>query len=361
MALLRKNRAMHLVAVLALEPVMPFECSIPHRIFGSARDASGAPLYRVATCSLDGRPVRSTADFKIGVEHGPELLAHADTIVIPPFGSPDEPLQPWTVSQVAKLLDDAPAGVRLVSLCGAAYLLAAIGRLDGKRATTHWSLTEMFRHDFPRVDLDPNVLFVDHGALLTAAGAAAGIDCCLHIVRRDHGAAIANDVARFVVVPPHRDGGQQQFIGRPVPAALENSTQQVRAWALDNLDQRLTLRDLADRANISVRTLTRWFRADTGLSPTQWLLDQRIDLARRLLERTNLSVDRVAEESGFGSAVGLRTHFGRAVGVPPAAYRHTFRGIALDDDAGTGHRSHRLVAGTGPTPGVLENQIETSS
>ncbi len=327
---------MHLVAVLALDGVMPFECSIPQRILGSARGHDGRALYRVATCSLDGQPVRSIADFTINVRHGPELLSESDTIIIPPFGSPDEPLSPTLCRRVAQVLDDAPAPVRLVSLCGAAYLLAAIGRLDDKRATTHWSLTEMFRRDFPNVALDPNVLFVDHGTLLTAAGAAAGIDCCLHIIRTDHGAAIANDVARFCVVAPHRDGGQQQFIERPVPAALDNSTQQVRAWALDHLDQRLTLRDLADRSNTSVRTLTRWFRADTGVSPTQWLLDQRVSLARRLLERTNLSIERIAHQSGFNSAVSLRTHFARIVGVSPSTYRHNFHetdtGISATDD-----------------------------
>lgn len=327
---LRKNRAMHLVAVLALDGVLPFECSIPQRIFGSARGIDGRALYRVATCSLDGQPVRAVSDFTINVRHGPELLAEADTIIIPPFGHSDEPLSPTLCHRVAEVLDDTPAGVRLVSLCGAAYLLAAIGRLDNKRATTHWSLTETFRRDFPHVALDPNVLFVDHGNLLTAAGAAAGIDCCLHIIRKDHGAAIANDVARFCVVPPHRDGGQQQFIERPVPAALGTSTQEVRAWALQHLDQRLSLSDLADRANTSVRTLTRWFRADTGVSPTQWLLDQRVNLARRLLERTDLTIERIAHECGFNSAVGLRTHFARVVGVSPSTYRHSFRELDVD-------------------------------
>lgn len=316
---------MHTVAVLALDGVMPFECAIPQRIFGSARGRDGRPLYRVATCSLDGEPVRTTADFTISVAHGPELLSTAETIVIPPFGSPDEELSEAVCETVLGHLGDLATGVRVVSLCGAAYLLAAIGLLDDKRATTHWSLTEMFQQEFPRVALDRNVLFVDNGTLITAAGAAAGIDCCLHLIRQDHGAAIANDVARFCVVPPHRGGGQQQFIERPVPAALEGSTQGVRAWAIDHLDQQLSLRDLAEHANTSVRTLTRWFRTETGASPTQWLLDQRVDLARRLLERTDLTIDRVADDAGFGSAANMRTHFTRSVGVPPSTYRDTFR------------------------------------
>lgn len=316
---------MHRVAVLALEPVMPFECSIPHRILGSALGADGQPLYDVATCSVDGRPVKTNADFSIAVQHGPELLRRADTIVIPPFGSPVVPLSPELCDRVATLLDGARADARLVSLCGAAYLLAAVGRLDDLRATTHWSVAESFRQAFPRVSLDAGALFVDEGRVVTAAGAAAGIDCCLHLVRADHGADVANRVARFCVVPPHRDGGQQQFIERPVPDEAEASTQDVRAWVLEHLDQRLSLRDLAARANMSVRTFTRRFRAETGSSPTQWILDQRIDHARRLLERTDLPIERISSEAGFGSAVGLRAHFADAVGVSPSAYRRTFR------------------------------------
>lgn len=319
---------MHVVAVLALDGVMPFELAIPHRILGSTVGADGRPLYRVVTCSLDGGPVRTTADFAVAVDHGPDVLRSADTIVIPPFGSPDEPLEVAQQEQVAEVLATRRRSSRLVSICGAAWLLAAIGHLDGRPATTHWLLTEDFRREFPAVALDPDVLFVDDGDVLTAAGAAAGIDLCLHLVRQDHGAEVANRVARHCVVPPHRDGGQQQYIPRSVPAEVSASTAGARAWALEHLGDRLPLAVLARRANMSVRTFTRRFRDETGVSPTQWLLEQRVDLARRLLETTELPVERIAAEVGLGTGAGMRQHFQRVVGVSPSAYRRTFRAEA---------------------------------
>jgi transcriptional regulator GlxA family with amidase domain len=319
---------MHLVAVLALDGVMPFELAIAHRIFGSTVDDDGRPLYRVVTCSRDGGPVPTKADFAITVDHGPEVLRKADTVVIPPFGSPDSPMPPQLPEQVAPLLHAMKRGSRLVSLCGAAYLLAAVGRLDDRPATTHWILTDDFRREFPRVALDPDVLFVDDGDVLTAAGAAAGIDLCLHLVRNDHGAEVANRVARFCVVPPHRDGGQRQFIERAVPVVVEASTEGARAWALEHLGERLSLATLARRANMSVRTFTRRFREETAMSPNRWLLEQRVDLARRLLETTDLPVEVIATETGLGTGAGMRQHFQRVVGVAPSAYRRTFRAEA---------------------------------
>lgn len=322
---MRKNRAMHVVAVLALDGVMPFELSIPHRIFGSTLDHDDRSLYRVVTCSPDGAAVRSNADFAVAVDHGPEAVVTADTVVIPPFGSIDRPMPPAIPERVGPLLAGMKDGSRLVSLCGAAYLLAALGRLDGRPATTHWALTGTFRERFPRVAIDPDVLFVDDGDVLTAAGAAAGIDLCLHLVRQDHGAEVANRVARYCVVPPHRDGGQQQFIAHAVPQTVEMSTAAAREWAVEHLGEQLSLERLAARAHMSVRTFTRRFREETGLSATRWLLAQRVDLARRLLETTDLSVEHVATEAGFGTTAGLRNHFQRVVGVPPSAYRRTFR------------------------------------
>ena len=322
---MRKNRAMHVVAVLALDGVMPFELAIPHRIFGSAVGGDGRPLYRVVTCSLDGGPVRTNADFSVAVDHGPEVVDTADTVVIPPFGSVDLPLPLDLPGLVAPMLRGMKRGSRLVSLCGAAYLLAAIGRLDDRPATTHWILTNEFRREFPRVTLDPDVLFVDDGDVLTAAGAAAGVDLCLHLVRRDHGAEAANRVARYCVVPPHRDGGQRQYIERAVPTVVEASTEHARAWAMEHLGERLSLATLARRANMSVRTFTRRFRDETGMSATRWLLEQRVDLARQLLETTDLPVELVATETGLGTSAGMRQHFQRVVGVPPSAYRRTFR------------------------------------
>jgi len=324
---MRKNWAMQQVAVLALDRVMPFECGIPHRVLGSAHDASGLPLYAVQTCTLDGGPVQTAADFSIHVEHGIELVMDADMVIIPPFGSPDDSLEETVCEQVRRALDAMHPGARVVSLCGAAYLLAAVGRLDQLAATTHWSLTDHFRAVFPQVILDPGVLFVDHGQVVTAAGAAAGIDCCLHLVRRDHGAEVANAVARHCVVAPHREGGQRQFIERPMAVVPhEVSTSGSRTWALQHLDQQLTLKDLARVANLSVRSFTRRFRAETGTSPGAWLLQERLDLARRLLETSELPVEQVAARTGFGSATGLRAHFATHVGVSPAAYRKTFTG-----------------------------------
>jgi transcriptional regulator GlxA family with amidase domain len=211
-----------------------------------------------------------------------------------------------------------------MSICTGASVLAAAGLLDDRPATTHWFHAEILRRLYPRVKLDPDVLFVDDADVLTSAGVAAGIDLCLHVIRRDHGSEIANRAARRCVVPPWRDGGQAQYIERPLPRAAEATTAATREWSLRRLGDPLTLSALAIHANMSVRTFTRRFREETGLSPTQWLLRQRIDHARMLLETTGLSVDQIARRAGFGTATSLRQHLHRAIGVAPTAYRRTF-------------------------------------
>jgi transcriptional regulator GlxA family with amidase domain len=216
-------------------------------------------------------------------------------------------------------------GARTMSICTGAFVLAAAGLLDGRRATTHWAYEERFRGRHPAVDLDPGVLFVDEGSVLTSAGVAAGIDLCLHVVRRDHGAEVANRAARRCVVPPWRDGGQAQYIERPVPAGGDAGTAATREWSVARLHEPLTLRARADHARMSVRTFTRRFRDETGDSPARWLARQRIEHARLLLETTDLGVDQVARRAGFGTAAALRQQFHQAVGVPPAAYRRSFR------------------------------------
>jgi len=216
----------------------------------------------------------------------------------------------------------------VMSICTGAFVLAAAGLLDDRPATTHWAHVERFRTRYPRVKLDPDVLFVDDGDILTSAGVAAGIDLCLHVIRRDHGSEVANRAARRCVVPPWRDGGQSQFIERPVPAAGDATTGPTRAWALDRLDQPLDLDTLAGHARMSLRTFTRRFREETGMSPGRWLVRQRVELARRLLEGTDLPIERVAAQAGFGTAASLRQHLHAAVGVAPAAYRRTFRTAA---------------------------------
>jgi transcriptional regulator GlxA family with amidase domain len=215
-------------------------------------------------------------------------------------------------------------GARIVSICTGSFLLAAAGLLDGRPATTHWSDADRFQRLFPSVKVNADVLYVDDGDVLTSGGVAAGIDLCLHIVRRDFGTAVANAVARRTLVPPHRDGGQTQYIRRPLPEPQLSGTERARAWALDRLDQPLNLRQLAARESMSVRTFTRRFREEVGMSPGQWLTQQRVEHARHLLESTDLSVDQVAQQSGFGTGASMRQHLQSALGVSPTAYRRTF-------------------------------------
>ncbi|MEV0251364.1 helix-turn-helix domain-containing protein [Nocardia sp. NPDC050712] len=320
---------MHRVVVLALDGVYPFELSIPARIFGTAFDTDGTPLYEIITCTLDGRPVRSNADFTIAVEQDLTALYTADTIVIPPFiGCGAESDAEWLPAGLPEAIARLEPDVRIVSICTAAYVLAAVGLLDGATATTHWNQAADFQRTFPQVHVDPTVLFVDPGRILTAAGAAAGIDLCLHLVRRDHGTAVANRVARLCVVAPWREGGQAQFIERPVPEPASSAIASTREWALRHLDRPLTLSELAGQARMSVRTFCRRFRDEVGLPPGQWLTQQRVDHACMLLETTDLPIDRVAAESGFGTAAAMRQHLTAALGIAPTAYRRTFRAAA---------------------------------
>ncbi|MET7616066.1 helix-turn-helix domain-containing protein [Streptomyces sp. NPDC005408] len=321
----------HRVVVLALPGLLPFELGIPHRIFGRAKNAGGNPLYEIVTTSIRPGPVRTDADFDIHVEHGPEVLATADTVVIPASYE----LGPvYDEGRLTEELADALAyirpGTRMVSICTGGYVLAAAGYLNGRPATTHWSSAEHFQRLFPSVKVDADVLFIDDGDVLTSAGVAAGIDLCLHIVRRDHGTAVANDVARRTVVPPHRDGGQAQYIHRPVPEPQLATTTSARAWAMSRLHEPIQLRDMADQESMSVRTFTRRFREEAGISPGQWLTRQRVERARHLLESTDLSVDQVARDAGFGTAQSMRQHLQAALGVPPTAYRRAFRAAAAE-------------------------------
>ncbi|WP_416971472.1 GlxA family transcriptional regulator [Streptomyces sp. 4F14] len=317
----------HHVVVLALDGIIPFELGIPHRIFGMPRDAQGRHLYKVVTCSVrPPGPVQASADFSIMVEHGPEALAEADTVIVPASYElgpvfEDGVLTPELESALARIRP----GTRIASICTGVYVLAAAGRLDGRPATTHWVDADHMQRLFPKVDVDPNVLFIDDGDILTSAGVAAGIDLCLHMVRRDHGTTVANEVARRTVVPPHRDGGQAQYIARPVPDARQAGTTAARAWALARLHEPIQLRDMAAQEAMSVRTFTRRFREESGVSPGQWLTSQRVEHARHLLESTDLSIDRIAQDAGFGTAQSMRQHLQAALGVTPTAYRRTFR------------------------------------
>ena len=323
-----KNPAMtrvHEVAVVAVDRVVGFELGLPYRLLGLAEAEDGSPLYRVRIATLDGRPIRTADGFAVQPDHDGSVLRTADTVIIPGImGGPmvrDGRIPP----ELRAALREAARHARMVSICTGSSVLAAAGLLDGRPAATHWRDADGFRRNFPSVRLDPDVLFVDDGDVLTSAGVAAGIDLLLHLVRRDHGTEVANRVARRNVVAPWRDGGQSQFVERPMPDPGDSGTAATRAWALERLENPLTLADLAAHAQMSVRTFTRRFREETGLSATQWLVQQRVGLARRLLESTDSPVEQVAAEAGFGTAASLRQHLHAAIGVPPLTYRRTYR------------------------------------
>jgi transcriptional regulator GlxA family with amidase domain len=313
----------HTVVALTGNVVSPFELAVACEVFGLDRRELVDPWYRFKVASRDGRPVQTRVGFTIQPEAGLEALETADSVIIP-AGYKDEGPVP------EPLLDGLRAaharGARLMSVCTGAFVLAATGLLSGRRATTHWMHAERLAEQYPDIDVDPSVLYVDEGDILTSAGTAAGIDMCLHVVRKDLGAEVANAVARRMVVPPHRDGGQAQFVDLPLPAAEgTDPLSALLGWMLENLDRQMAVDDLARRAHMSPRHFARRFRAATGTTPHQWLLGQRVLLAQRLLESTDEPVEIIATRCGFGSAAALRIHFQRVVNTSPQNYRRTFR------------------------------------
>jgi transcriptional regulator GlxA family with amidase domain len=319
----------HRVAVLVPNGVAAFDLGVPAQILGAAR-SGGRRLYDVKTCTADGGPVRTSGGFAAVPDHGPEILDSVDTVIIPGMhGDLMSPSGPVLTSAEIAALERIPAGTRLVSICTGAFALAMAGKLDGRPATTHWAHADLFRSRFPKVRLNPEVLFIDDGDVLTSAGVGAGVDLCLHLVRRDFGSEVANDAARRCVMPPWRDGGQAQFIVRTLPAVTQTSTGPAREWAMGRLDEPMDLAAMARQARMSVRTFTRRFREETGMSPARWLTRQRVEHARLLLETTDLAVDEVARRAGFGTAVSLRQHLHAAVGVAPLTYRRTFRPLTV--------------------------------
>jgi transcriptional regulator GlxA family with amidase domain len=315
----------HRVAVLALEPVVGFDLTIPPTVLGSATRSDGTELYDVQVCGLEAAPVRASAGFTIIPDHGAELLAEADTVIIPGTQIPQPRFDGTLTGQLAEALRTIRPGTRIASICTGAFVLGAAGLLDGRPATTHWRYADKFRALYPKVLLNENLLFIDNGDVITSAGLAAGVDLCLHLARRDYGSEVANRAARHCVVPPWRDGGQSQFIERVVPDVGTEGTAPTRAWAGERLEQELTLTAMAAHARMSVRTFSRRFKAETGQSPGVWLLQQRIRHACQLLENTDLPVERVAESAGLGTAASLRHHLRSELGVSPLAYRKTFR------------------------------------
>jgi transcriptional regulator GlxA family with amidase domain len=307
----------HRVAVLALDAVLPMEVGMPFQTLGALPDQP----YDLVLCGERSGPVPTTGGFPVVASAGLEALQTADTVVVPAFRSPGRLPAP----AVLDALRDAHArGARMVSICVGAFALAAAGILDGRRATTHWAYADELAARYPAIDVDPGVLFVDEGSVVTSAGVVSGIDLCLHLVRVDLGAHVANELARQIVAAPHRDGGQAQFIERPAPLGRRTSLAPTRAWALDHLHEPLTVATLARHAHLSERTFARAFVAETGTSPLQWLTTARVDRARQLLETGDWGVDRISAACGLGTAANLRTHFRRAVGVSPSDYRRSF-------------------------------------
>jgi transcriptional regulator GlxA family with amidase domain len=317
----------HRVVALCLPGTVAFDLTAPAQAFQLAHGADLAPHYGFSTCSVDGAPVKTTNGFEIGVEAGLGALRRADTVVVPGYFAIHEPPPD---EATAALRAAARRGARLMSVCTGAFALAAAGVLDGRRATTHWAWAADLAARFPAVEVDPEVLYVDEGDVLTSAGLSAGIDLSLHIVRRDHGAACADRVARHMVAAPHRDGGQAQFVRAPaddVPAMarVPDSLEPTREWARRRLAEPLTVEAMARHASVSPRTFARRFREETGTTPLQWLLARRVLEARRLLEESDLPVEAVAAVAGFGNAASLRAHFRRFTATTPTAYRRTFQ------------------------------------
>jgi transcriptional regulator GlxA family with amidase domain len=301
---------------LALPAVVAFDLSIAAQVFGHRDERS---RYAFSVCSSRPGPLPTSTGFDVDVVHGLDALLDADTVVVPGF----HPLDAPDAASLAALRGAAARGARIASVCVGAFALAEAGLLDGRVATTHWEHAEAFRARFPRVRLNPDVLYVDDGQVLTSAGIAAGIDLCLHLVRQDHGEHVAAGVARRMVVATHRTGGQTQYAARPMPA--DGGLGPTREWAIAEMARPLTVRHLARHAGLPVRTFARQFHDEVDTSPMRWLTAQRVREAARLLEATALGVDEVAERCGFGSATTLRVHFSRDLGATPTAYRRLHR------------------------------------
>lgn len=310
------------IAVVAFDRISPFHLSVPCVVFGDVHP--GAPQFDFKVCSIESGPISTTAGFSVMAQHGLAALERADTIIVPSWRDPEE--RP-PESLLSALVAAQRRGTRVVGLCLGAYVLAEAGLLDGRKATTHWAYARDFAQRYPAVGVDANVLYVEDGNVLTSAGTAAGIDCCLHMIRRQYGAEPANSVARRLVVPPHRQGGQAQFIEQPIPATLSGSRLAALIdWVRANLNQPHTLDSLAEKAVMSRRTLTRHFRQITGTTVGQWLHDERLALTQRLLESGDQSIEAIAARAGFGSPESLRLHFRKAYGVSPTTWRRTFKG-----------------------------------
>ncbi|KQV10770.1 transcriptional regulator [Rhizobium sp. Root1203] len=313
------------VAVLAYDGLCTFEFGIAYEVFGLPRPEMGADWYRFAVCGIEPGPLRAAGGLTVTVDSGLDILDQADLIVVPGWRAIDAPV-PDTLACALQAAHER--GARIMSLCSGVAVLAASGLLKGRRATTHWRYVSSIAQRYPDVSLDASVLYMDEGSILTAAGSAAGIDLCLHVVRGDFGTEAANSVARRLVVPPHREGGQAQFISAPVPQEREGARLgYLLEWMRERLDEDQPISLLAERAGMSMRTFQRRFEATTGTSVGEWLLKERLRHARGLLENDlAISLDDIAAASGFGTLATMRHHFRKRLGTSPGAYRKTFVG-----------------------------------
>lgn len=321
----RGDMPRHIVAVVAFDRISPFHLSVPCVVFGEDRSGGGVPDFDFRVCAAEPGMLTTTANFSIAVTHGLEALADAHTIIVPSWRDADE----TPPAELLAALRAAHArGAQLVGLCLGAFVLAAAGILDDRPASTHWAWAGDFARRYPRVRLDPHVLYVDDGNVMTSAGTAAGLDCCLHVLRKICGAEVANYVARRLVVSPHRQGGQAQFVQQPMPPNVRSDRLSgLLDWVSGNLNLPHTLDTLAGRALMSRRTFTRRFRLATGTTVGAWLLAQRLARAQQLLESTDESVETIAGMAGFGSTASLRQHFAEAFRTSPSAWRREFRGV----------------------------------
>ncbi|MEV7021604.1 helix-turn-helix domain-containing protein [Kitasatospora sp. NPDC093558] len=315
------------VVTVVLEEVHPFELGVACEVFGLDRTEDGLPGYDFALAGARPGPHRTHAGFSMDVPHGPERLAGADLVIV--TASSVRPRYPEPLLEA--LRGAVAAGGRVLSICSGAFVLGAAGLLDDRRSTTHWRYTGDLAERFPKTRVEPDVLYVDDDPVITSAGTAAGIDACLHLVRKLQGAEVARGIARRMVVAPHREGGQAQFVNRPLPGGDGDSLAPLLDWMRHHLDRECTVEQLAARVHMSPRTFARRFQQETGTTPHRWLTGQRVLLAQRLLESTTEPVDAVAARCGFGNAAALRHHFGRRLGTTPLAYRRCFAGPGGED------------------------------
>jgi AraC family transcriptional regulator, transcriptional activator FtrA len=314
-----------LVAALAYDQLCSFEFGCAVEVFGLSRPELGEDWYRFVTCAAEEGPLRAVGGFKVQSDSGLDVLATAGTVIIPGWRGAESPPSSELIVALRAAYE---TGARLVTICSGVFVLAAAGLLDGRRVTTHWRYADKLKAMYPQLDVDANVLYVDAGQILTSAGSAAGLDLCLHLVRRDFGAAIANQVARRLVIAPHRSGGQAQFIERPVLPQHYGRLGNLISKLNTRLHEPLTIESMAQHSAMSVRTFMRRFQEATGKTPTDWLIEARVERARELLESTKLSIDEIARRCGFGTAATLRHHFRRRVQVSPIVYRQRFSGDA---------------------------------